>query len=1093
MSLYKLILNSLWHFRKQHFAVFFGTMVSTAVLTGALIIGDSVKHSLKSVVEKRLGKTEFVLNTGGRFVRTALAENFTSVLNLPASSLLMLEGIVVNPDIDSRINNAQILGIDSTFNLFSPGKLPELNAEEALVSENVAEKLKLKEGQEFVLQVRNADVIPLNTPLIPENNPSVSLRIKVRAIISDSNLGRFSLKNNQSSPFNIFLSHKYLSKELDLQGLANVVLFSGRKGVMPDSTSINEVLDSSLQLADAGINLSYLPDKEEVELTSKRIFIDEPVMHAVNKINAPNEKILAYLVNSIKHKENSTPYSFVAAVSLDDSLKNNEIIVNQWLADDLKLRAGHSVSISYYVIGPLRTLKEDSSRFIVKKIIPVIGGIADRDMMPSFPGITEAGNCSDWNSGVPVDFKRIRDKDEKYWDDYRGTPKAFISLEAGLSLWSNSFGDYTSVRFAKKDVVSIDSLEKLILKNLKTVDLGISLISVRNEGISAAENSVDFGELFLSLSFFVILAGLIFTSLVYSLSAEMRSRETAILSGLGFRKKQIVLFRLAELSTVIVLGGIFGAIAGIIYNYGLIAGLNTIWHDAVREKMLTVYISPVTILMGAISGIILAFFITCIVTLKKLKQPVANLIRNAPVELKVVTQTRKLNSILSFVALSAAVFLVFVSIITKSYENVGLFLSAGALFLLGTVLLISGTINNHAGLKNFSGSLTWLAVRNAGYNKKRSITVVLVLALGVFIIMLTGSYRKTYYGEDARRSSGTGGFALWAETTMPVPFNLKTVEGRNNLVLNNDESLDSVAFHQLHTLDGDDASCLNLSQVKTPRILGINASEFDKKQAFSFVKLLDGVSREHPWRELENFGDNVIPAFADQNVITYSLKKKIGDTLTYLDEAGKTLHLRLAGGLENSVFQGNILISEAVFLKHFPSSGSKVILIESPKTKHEIVSKILNTSFADYGVAVEPATVRLAEFNSVENTYLSVFMALGGLGFLIGVFGLGIILYRSMLERKHEIALLSALGFNKQEVFRLVLTEYSFLLVSGLIGGLFSAFIGVFPSLVSPTFDIQGGFLASMVFVILVTGLIMIYLLTKIAANRNIKETLQEE
>ena len=93
---------------------------------------------------------------------------------------------------------------------------------------------------------------------------------------------------------------------------------------------------------------------------------------------------------------------------------------------------------------------------------------------------------------------------------------------------------------------------------------------------------------------------------------------------------------------------------------------------------------------------------------------------------------------------------------------------------------------------------------------------------------------------------------------------------------------------QFDRLEGDDASCLNLNQAQRPRILAVNSAVFDSAGAFSFVRLLPGFSSEHPWKGLEiAFNDSTYPAFADQNVIQYSLKKKLGDTLIYLNESGK--------------------------------------------------------------------------------------------------------------------------------------------------------------------------------------------------------------
>ena len=82
----------------------------------------------------------------------------------------------------------------------------------------------------------------------------------------------------------------------------------------------------------------------------------------------------------------------------------------------------------------------------------------------------------------------------------------------------------------------------------------------------------------------------------------------------------------------------------------------------------------------------------------------------------------------------------------------------------------------------------------------------------------------------------------------------------------------------------------------------------------------------------------------------------------------------------------------------------------------------------DLGWDMQLTAVRLAEFNSVTNAYLSIFMVLGALGLLLGTFGLVVVLSRSILERKQEIALLKAVGYPRMEIRKLVIREYMFLL-----------------------------------------------------------------
>ena len=84
----------------------------------------------------------------------------------------------------------------------------------------------------------------------------------------------------------------------------------------------------------------------------------------------------------------------------------------------------------------------------------------------------------------------IRDKDEKYWDDYKGTPKAFVSSGKALEMWSNRFGNYTAVRYPAN---SFDERKynEIFAQQIHPGDLGMAIEPVREQGIHAAENGTD--------------------------------------------------------------------------------------------------------------------------------------------------------------------------------------------------------------------------------------------------------------------------------------------------------------------------------------------------------------------------------------------------------------------------------------------------------------------------------------------------------------------------------------------------------------------------------------------------------------------------
>src|ERR1700749_4672593 len=109
---------------------------------------------------------------------------------------------------------------------------------------------------------------------------------------------------------------------------------------------------------------------------------------------------------------------------------------------------------------------------------------------------------------------------------------------------------------------------------------------------------------------------------------------------------------------------------------------------------------------------------------------------------------------------------------------------------------------------------------------------------------------------------------------------------------------------------------------------------------------------------------------------------------------------------------------------------------------------MLTRAFQNYGLELTPTTRRLDAFNAVQNTYLSTFQVLGGLGLLLGSAGLGVVVLRNVQERRGELALLLAIGFRKRALQWLVLSEHGALLGLGLAVGIIAAVIGVLPALI---------------------------------------------
>jgi multisubunit Na+/H+ antiporter MnhG subunit len=298
----------------------------------------------------------------------------------------------------------------------------------------------------------------------------------------------------------------------------------------------------------------------------------------------------------------------------------------------------------------------------------------------------------------------------------------------------------------------------------------------------------------------------------------------------------------------------------------------------------------------------------------------------------------------------------------------------------------------------------------------------------------------------------------------------------------------------MRVTDGDDASCLNLNKITNPRILGVDPLKL--KGRFTFETSTEELDEKDPWSTLNLPIDNgLIPAIADETVIKWGLGLNVGDTLFYQDARGNELKLLLVGGLAPSIFQGNVIISEEQFLKHFPShSGTGAFLVEGEISDTALIQSELQMAMRDLGWSMDLSAARLAEFNSVTNTYLSIFMVLGALGLFLGTIGMAILLFRSVLERKHELALLRALGFGFSRIQQIVIREYLFLLIAGTILGALSSILATLPSFLSSHVEASLSLVLIIIFILLINGIFWIWLLSGIALKgKSIIDTLRNE
>jgi putative ABC transport system permease protein len=1058
-------------FLRQNLTVALGVAISTAVLVGGLIIGDSVTQSLERGTSLRLGKIQIAVSGNERIFTSLFGVKLQDQLDMDCAPLLQLGGSALADGGRLRINKVQVNGVNGMFDSMAGTQslYTAMDGNEVLISENLAARLELKEGDFFVLQVQKASVFPMNTPFVSSENTTVSMRVKVKSIAGEEELGRFNLRISQTAPFNVFVNLDHLNGVMDLDGRANIVLIGGED--TPSEELVQDAIRKSWELKDAGLQVRTLPDLGLIELKSERVFIEPAIDKVFEETGTSRQSIITYFVNDFRYQGRETPYSFISTI---EGMNDDHILINDWLAGDLGVNVGDSLEVDYFVPGPLRKLEEHSLKFVVEDILSMEGVYADENLVPDLPGLSDAGHCRDWEAGIPIDLERIREKDEDYWNRYRGTPKAFISLNKAEEIWENRFGNYTALRFSSKET-NEDYISQLIKEELDPSDLGISVLPVRESGFEAARGGIDFSQLFLSLSFLVLASSIILTLLLFRLNLQVRISQAGTLRGMGYSKKHIRRIYLIEGAFSAMAGGIPGIFLAILFTRGVFHMLETIWSDIVRTSILQISIQPMTLLIGYCISVFLSWLGIYLLLNRQLrKSPV--LIQSSPWK-SASGEASIVYRMLSFGSLAAGLLVM----------ATGAFMISGGLILVSLILLQDlYFIRRTRAMQKIN--IAGMVLKNAGRNRQRRFAIIILFAIGTYTVVLTGSNRRNSEGGQGDNTDGTGGFEYFAESSIPILYDLNDNRARMEAGIEG-----SYSFIQFRRNEGDDASCLNLNRVVSPVLLGVDPSGLEGR--FRFVSGTSDLDNEKPWKSLERvLPGGVVPAIADQTVIQWGLGKKVGDTLFYRNERGDSLKIKLVGGIAPSVLQGNVLISDENFLNNYPSSsGASVYLVEpSPENESEAMLD-LSRGLRENGWFMTGSHERLAEFDSVQNTYLSIFALLGVLAILLGTVGLGIVLVRDVMERKREMGVMQSIGYGSGLIFKILFGEYFLLISAGLLSGFFAGVVSTLPELVSVGYMKAFSSISIIMIVLLINSILWISVFVWGNIRKDYKRLLSED
>ena len=445
---------------------------------------------------------------------------------------------------------------------------------------------------------------------------------------------------------------------------------------------------------------------------------------------------------------------------------------------------------------------------------------------------------------------------------------------------------------------------------------------------------------------------------------------------------------------------------------------------------------------------------------------------------------------------------------------------SGGFFGGGLMLLIAAMLAGRALLTRLARptaaqpSLGRLGVRYAARSLPRTLLTASMVALAAFLVVAVESYRRRPDAEFATRSGGSGGFALIAESDVPVarPFDsgagrddlterfeklaqTKPLAERNALLAAAEADLDGIHAIGMPLQGGDDASCLNLYQAGRPRVAGVPAALIGRA-AFRFGDTLaeTPAERANPWLLLTKpLPGGEIPVIAEQNTAMFMLKTGLGGAVTLTDGEGRPQPGVIVALLQDSLFQSELLVSTPDFRRLYPrQEGARLFLIDAPPGKANAVASRLEQGLAANGFVATTAAAKVARYQAVVGAYLTTFQMLGAFALILAVLGVGVVILRGVWERAGEFALLRAVGYSGAQLRRVTLAETAAVLGLGLVAGVGSALASVLPNAA-----LGGGFPAAAIGVLLaavtLVGLIVAALAVRQVARIGVVAALRRE
>ena len=784
MTLSRLIKKNIFLYKPFYRLIAVAVVVAVAVIVGSLVVGDSVRGTLLQRVDERLGNTETIVFSRQSFMHESIIDSLRRSREGGNPIAMRTAESSEIPAFAGMTTRGILLmnGFVSVSGRLIPVMVwgvDDLNIEKGQAKINRALHNEINAPlQHVVLRLPAAGIVPSGSMFVTDVY-TTSLRLELGDIVSIEQGGNISLQNEQIVPFNIFVNRAELAETMEVCGRINVIL--------SDRIISREEFSQAWNYEISGLRVSPRHSRESGNPQLVRGLRDKPAMTTItsDRIFIQNQVVETLI------KGDSFANRFFAYLA--NSIRKNEVSIPYSFITAIDLYDRISLSPNNFLIPDEIILSDYAARRLSARVgdtISVSYFVSRRFRTLSvdsvFLRVSMILPISQFaaDSALRADFPGLSNVERcADWNS---------DLPINMSLITDEREEFWR-RFA----------------NTPKAIVPYATLAPRWENAFGSATALQISD----------------TSNLQNLTFEMFDinliypRETAITaakSGVDFSSLFLALGFFIIISAMMLM---IVPLSEMLFRrrkeLGLLKAIG--FSNKRILRLLWREINPV-VWISAIGGVIAGLLYTSLVLFL-----LGNVWQGA-------THTDGFRMFPDFMT-------VLIGLI------IGVILSLFLVYFVirnGTRYGVRGTRSiKKPAINHLSLTINRLIKSSILYKKNQALLSFVTLACGVLIVFSVGLNRQGF-ADSSQIRTATGGFALWAETSVPIFHNIQTEDGRSRLGLMN--LSDNAHVLQLLKYSADDASCLNLNRVSTPNVLGIDMNDL-KNSDFRITRTIFDVPR----------------------------------------------------------------------------------------------------------------------------------------------------------------------------------------------------------------------------------------------------------